>query len=108
MPVTPYTRNDRLKSFLKKCASEFLTDQTRPGVLTTVTNIALSKDLKQGTIFFTVFPEADEKEALHSIEKKTHEFYGYLKAHIKIKHIPLFVFSIDKGEKNRQRIEELL
>jgi len=67
----------------------------------------ISKDLKNATIYVTIFPENKEEESLEFLKRKRSDFREFFKNQIKIKTIPYFDFEIDTGEKNRQRIEEL-
>lgn len=73
----------------------------------TVTDADISKDFKRSTIFFTAFPENKESTALAFLKRKRSDFRDYVKNHTEFRRIPFFEFSIDAGEKNRQKIEEL-
>ncbi len=73
----------------------------------TVTDANISKDFKHSTIFFTAFPESKEQTALAFLKRKRSGFRNYVKSHTKFRRIPFFEFSVDAGEKNRQKIEEL-
>lgn len=76
--------------------------------LLTVTNVELTPDGKRATIFFTVFPAEYEKTALEFAKRKRSEFKEFLKDNSKLGRIPLLDFEIDTGEKNRQKIDNLL
>jgi ribosome-binding factor A len=64
--------------------------------------------MKRATIFITVMPESKEKEALEFAKRKRAELRDFLKKNIEIKIIPFIDIEIDRGEKNRQKIDELL
>ncbi|MCX6738955.1 MAG: ribosome-binding factor A, partial [Candidatus Parcubacteria bacterium] len=59
------------------------------------------------TVFVTVFPDAEEETALSFLKRKRSDFREYVKKNTRIKTIPVVDFEIDKGEKHRQRIDEI-
>ena len=100
-------RNERLKDALREVAAEFLVREAGPQSLITVTRTDLSEDSKRGTIFITVLPEEAETEALNFANRNRSEFSDFFKTRIKGALPPFIEFVIDKGEKNRQRLDEL-
>jgi ribosome-binding factor A len=100
-------RTERVSELVKKYAAEFLSREADKSALITVTNANISDDLKNATIFFSVYPEASEEAALNFAKRKRGEFKRFVRDKIRMKRIPFFDFEIDFGEKNRQRIEEL-
>lgn len=105
-------RDNRIKEILRDKAAMFLMQNGNASSLLTVTHVELSGRGKYATIFFTVFP-ADkeghlEKTALEFAKRKRSEFKEYVRENSKIGMIPLLDFAIDMGEKNRQRVDELL
>lgn len=98
----------RLSEELKQHAANFLEHESNRQSLITVTNVSLSPDLKRVTIFLSVYPEAQEETALSFARRNQPAFRDYLKQHARLKFIPRISFELDQGEKNRQRIEELL
>lgn len=101
-------RQEKLSELLRHHAAKFVEENSNRTSLITVTSSNISADLKKATIFFTVLPEEKEEYVLNFLRRKRSEFKNYVKKNMKIKKIPFFDFQIDKGEKNRQRIEELL
>jgi len=101
-------RDSRIKEVLRDMGARFLTENGNGASLLTVTNIMLTKNGKNATIFFTVFPEGLEKTALEFAKRKRSEFKQYIKDHSKLGIIPQLDFEIDLGEKNRQKIDALL
>lgn len=93
---------------LRQEAANFLQRESNKTSLVTVTRAELSRDGKYATIFLTVLPENKEEEALNFVKRKRSEFKEFVKEHTRIGRIPFFDFEIDKGEKNRQRIDSLL
>ncbi len=97
----------RLEEQLKMHAAAFLEYEGNKSSLLTVTGIEMTDGGKTATILFTVFPDTMEKTALEFAKRKRSEFRKYIRDHSAINRIPHLDFGIDRGEKNRQRIEEL-
>jgi len=101
-------RNEKLANLIKELSAQFLNRENNRTSLITVTSCTTSPDLKRATIFITVFPDSKETSALGFIKRKRGELREFLKKNIKIKIIPFIDIQIDLGEKNRQKIDELL
>jgi ribosome-binding factor A len=89
-------------------AARFLLLEGNNSSLLTITNVVLTKDGKRATIFFTVFPESYEKTALEFAKRKRSEFKQFVRDNSRLGMIPQLDFAIDAGEKNRQKIDNLL
>ena len=96
-----------MAGLIKELAAQFFKREIESGALVTVTHADASPDLKNASIYITVLPEDKEEETLNQIERSTSELKRYLGEHMKTKFIPAIHVKIDKGEKARQRIEEL-
>lgn len=101
-------RTDRIANQIKELAAQFLGRENNRTSLITITSATVSPDLKQATIFITVFPDIREKSALQFVKRKRKELREFLKKNMPIKIIPFLDAKIDLGEKNRQKIDELL
>ena len=101
-------RQEKVKELIKELAAQFLQTESNYTSLITVTNADVSPDLKRATIFVTVYPEDSEESAINFLKRKRKGFKEFVKSKAKMKALPFFDFEIDKGEKNRQRIEDLL
>lgn len=102
------TRDDRIKEILRDLGARFLLLNGNGSSLMTVTNVELTTNGKNATIFFTVFPADFEKTAVEFAKRKRSEFKEFVKEHSKLGRIPQLDFEIDSGEKNRQKIDSLL
>ena len=102
------TKDERIKEILKDLGARFLLLNTNGSSLLTVTKTELTSDRKRATIFFTVFPETYEKTALEFAKRKRSDFKEFIKENSKLGRIPQMDFEIDSGEKNRQKIDNLL
>ena len=113
-------RQEKVNSLLKDLAASFLSRESGmvSAALITITHIETPKDLspcgrsavgrKSAKIFISIFPENKEKETLNLLNEKKGELRKYIGSQIKMKFLPFLEFEIDKGEKSRKRIEELL
>jgi ribosome-binding factor A len=101
-------RNEKIEEILRDLGARFLNMNGNASSLLTVTRVIMSKDGKHATIFFTVFPESFEKTALEFAKRKRSEFKEFIKDNSRLGRIPQMDFEIDLGEKNRQKIDDLL
>jgi ribosome-binding factor A len=101
-------RNEKVANQIKELAAQFLGRENNRTTLLTVTSAICSPDLKKATIFLTVFPSDKEEVALNFVKRNLGELREFLKKNLLIKTIPFLDTQIDLGEKNRQKIDELL
>ncbi|HBB49359.1 TPA: hypothetical protein DEQ22_01830 [Candidatus Nomurabacteria bacterium] len=101
-------RNEKVANQIKELAAQFLERENDRTSLITVTTASCSPDLKRATIFITVLPDSKERAALGFVKRQLKELREFLKKNIPIKIIPFLDAEIDLGEKNRQKIDELL
>ena len=101
-------RREKIANLIKELSANFLGRENNRTSLITVTGASVSPDLKRGTIFLTVMPESKEHDALEFAKRKRSELREFLKKNMTTKVIPFIDIAIDHGEKNRQKIDELL
>lgn len=102
------SRQDKIAEQLRQYAAKFLEIESNRTAMITVTRCTISADLRQATVFITVLPEDKESSALAFAKRKRSDLRTYMKKQLRLKHIPFFEIEIDEGEKNRQRIDDLL
>ena len=102
------TRSEKVANFIKERAAEFLNQLGNRTSLITVTAAACSPDLKRATVFISVLPENKEQTALEFVRRQLTELRNYLKKSMRTKNVPHLQVQIDQGEKNRQKIDDLL
>ncbi len=100
-------RNEKIRAALQDVAGEFFAREAGRQTLITVTNAIVSDDAKQGTICITVFPDAAEENALSFANRNRGEFADFFRKRVRGAFPPRIEFVIDRGEKNRQRLDEL-
>ena len=101
-------RNEKVSNLLRELSAQFLGRENNRTSLITVTYADVSADLKKGTIFISVLPNSAEESALNFCKRKRSDLRDFIKKNMATKNIPFLDFEIDYGEKNRQRIDELL
>lgn len=100
-------RNERLKEEISHAAARFLLKESNHRSLITVTRADLSERAERIIIFLSVLPESLEQEALEFANRKRGELKEYLSKNFRLSRIPFIQFIIDRGEKNRQRLDEV-
>jgi ribosome-binding factor A len=101
-------RNEKIANRVKELGAEFLGRENNKTSLISVISATCSPDLKRATIYITVLPNSKEKTALEFAKRKRPELREFLKKNMEVKNIPFIDIAIDLGEKNRQKIDELL
>jgi ribosome-binding factor A len=101
-------RQQKVDSLLRNIVSSFIKNKFYSGTLISVMKVETSKDFKKANIFISIFPEKKEKEILELLKKEMTELKNYAKSKFKMKFLPFFEIKIDKDEKKRERIEEIL
>ncbi len=100
-------RQEKLNTLFRKLIAQFVQNNVGD-TLVTITDVHIAKDLHNANAYIAVFPEDSEKTVLSIIESKQKELREFLKKNTNIKTLPHIIFKIDKGEKNRQKIDDLL
>lgn len=100
-------KHDRKESLVTRLAAEYVLREALNKSLITITRTTLSEDGNYATIFFSVFPEDMEQEALQFLDRKAGEVQGYVETHARMGRVPFLKFRIDDGEKNRLKLESL-
>jgi ribosome-binding factor A len=100
-------KDEILKELIRKAAGEFIQKESNYTSLITITDVALAERGKRSKIFFTVLPEEKEKAVSDFLKRKRSEFREFFKDKARMRALPFFDFEIDKGEKNRQHIDEI-
>lgn len=101
-------RHQQIEQLLTEIAADFFNKESNRTSLITVTRASVSENRQRATIFFTVLPETHEQPALEFANRNKEHFREFFKKHARLKRIPQFEFTLDFGEKNRQRIDTLL
>lgn len=101
-------RNEKIANMIKELSALFIEKEAGNSSLITVTRVLLSDDAKRATILITVLPEDKENAAYGFIKRNLGELRKQISKTLKINPVPFIDIEIDGGEKNRQKIDELL
>ena len=99
---------ESLSRRLMQLAGVFYERESNRQSLITVTACEVSPDSKNATILISVLPESHEQTAVEFMNRRRNDFRDYLKKNLKTKIIPYVTIEVDRGEKNRQLIDQLL
>jgi len=106
--MTTTFKDEKLKDQIHKWAAEFLQRESSGQSLITVTDVKIGSEAKEATILFTVLPESKQESALEFARRQLGDFREYMNEKVKTGRMPFFHFDIDRGEKHRQRIDEII
>lgn len=101
-------KHDKIQGTLMRAAAEFFNLESNGASLITVTSASLTPDGKFMTLYVSILPVEKEEAALDFLKRKRTELRTYVKNHSRIGRLPFLEVAIDRGEKNRQKIDELL
>ena len=101
-------RMEKVREMVKRLSAEFFERESNRDALVSVTHVELSPDTKYATIYLSVLPDSKEKAVLDFAKRLRGELRNYLKDHMRVRVIPFLEVEIDLGEKNRQKIENIL
>ena len=105
---TKSQRQIQIELQLLAIAQNFFNRESSGLSLITVTRADTSPYFRHVTFFITVLPEEKEVAALDFARRMRSDLRTAIKKNLPIKVIPFVEMEIDFGEKNRQRITELL
>ncbi len=107
MPSIPFKR-EKVEEQLMHLAAAYFQQESGKSSLITITRVVADNYLKRVKILFTVIPDSKEQEALEFAKRREIDFKNYAKSYGRIMRVPFIVFDIDRGERNRQRIDAAL
>jgi len=101
-------RNEKIANNIKEIAALYIERESGPTSMITVTRVLLSPDGKRATIMVSVLPREKEKAAYGFIKRNLGDLRKNVTKNLRINPIPFLDVEIDEGEKNRQKIDDLL
>ena len=101
-------RGEKITNHIRELAATYIEREAGVTSMITVTRVLLSSDNKRATIMISVLPREKEKAAYGFIKRNLGELRKYITKGLRINPIPFLDVEIDEGEKNRQKIDELL
>lgn len=100
-------KDNKVQEILRELAAAFFSKESNRQSLITITGVEIGGRGSQATILMTVLPEDKEEVALDFAHRQLTDFKKYVMDNSRIARIPFFSVKIDKGEKNRQRLDEI-
>lgn len=101
-------RREKIKNQIKELAAINIERIAGVTSMITVTRVVISEDQKHAKIMISVLPRDKEKAAYGFIRRNLGEIRKNISKSLKINPLPYLEVEIDEGEKNRQKIDELL
>jgi len=92
---------------VREAAAEFLARESNGQSLITVTQAQVDEGGQRALIFITVLPDSAEGAALKFANRNKGEFGQFLLKKVRGMRVPQLEFVLDRGEKMRQRLDEL-
>ena len=97
----------KIKGMIRAMAADFFSRESNRLSLITVTDVEIRSRGATAVILVTVLPENQQESAVEFMHRQLTDFKEYVRTHSKIQRIPFFEVAIDRGEKNRQRLDEI-
>lgn len=93
---------------IRKGVADYISREASRKSLITITRCEISSDEKRAVLFVSVLPDKAEPIAMDFLKRHQDLMRHYVQQHSKIRAVPWLRFSLDAGEKNRQRVDALL
>lgn len=100
-------RDERAVSILLENAGRYIAREAGRDTLITPTRAVISKDRKEATIYVSVFPDGHDGQAIAFLMRHKDTFRNELKKTTRLARLPYIRFELDRGERNRQHLEDL-
>lgn len=104
-----YFRYERVSSLIQAELNKIILREIEtPGVLITITQIEVAKDLERAIVYFSVLPSDKAREVLGVLNKNRAHLQYLLMKKINIKPMPKISFKIDYGPEKAAQVEKAL
>ena len=106
-----FDRGERLKELYKELLAELVREVKDPGLsgFLTVTDLSLSADRKNATVYYSVMGSDGQREAAaKALERAAPYLRGLLKKKVTVKVVPHLRFVSDDTPRKASRIDALL
>ena len=100
-------KGEKIKEIIRELAAQFFSRESNRMSMITITDVDLVSHGGKAIILMTVLPEEQEEAALGFAHRQLTDFKEFVQKNSRIARIPFFEVAIDKGEKNRQRLDEI-
>jgi ribosome-binding factor A len=100
-------KESKLRELIKTLAADYFSRESNRRSLITVTDVEIKSRGSKAVILFTVLPIDQESAALDFISRQLSDFRKFVSENARMMRVPFFEAAVDKGEKNRQHIDEI-
>lgn len=100
-------KDEREEHLLTELAAKYIALEAGRQTLITPTRTILSKNRRNAEIFISVYPTEESEHAITFLTRHKDLFREYLKKASRLAILPYITFTLDLGERNRQRLDEL-
>lgn len=104
--MTP-AKDAKMKELIRELAAEFFSRASNRQSLITVTDVELRSRNSKAIILVTVLPVEQEEAAVGFLHRQLTDFREYVMSRARLMRVPYFEVAIDRGEKNRQRLDDI-
>lgn len=102
------SRKAKIEEQIREISAKFIERESNRTSIITVTGVSVFEKGRKATLYITVLPESGEESAVNFLKRKRPEIKEVIKKGLRINTIPFIDIEIDKGEKARQNIDNLL
>ena len=105
----PYKRSARVSDLIREEVADIIMNRIKHkkfGFLT-VTGAKVSDDLRNATIYLSVFDDAEKNKTVKKLNSMSSFFKGELGKRLKMKYIPKPVFKIDESIEYGRKIDRI-
>ncbi len=100
-------KDEKKKELIRELAAEFFSRESNRTSLITVTGVELFSHGSRAKILFTVMPENQENAARDFMHRQLSDLREFIMIRARMMRVPFLEVSIDRGEKNRQKLDEI-
>ena len=102
------TRHQTAVEILRSVVAEYIRAEANTNPLITVTRVEITPNFRRALIMITTIPEGREDDALVFLKRHAREMRGAIKKNTRLKYLPHLEFALDRGERHRQHMDELV
>ena len=100
-------RDEKLRELIRELAGDYFARESNRQSLITITAVEILKKGSKARLLVTVMPEQKEEAALSFMHRQLTEFRAHVMSKARLMRVPYFEVALDRGEKNRQRLDEV-
>lgn len=101
------TRDEKLKELIRELAAEYFSRESNRQSMITITSVEMFGRGSKARLLVSVLPESQEEAAVSFMHRQLTGFREHVMEKARLMRVPYFEVAIDRGEKNRQRLEQI-